>query len=215
MKKMAISDIRQSYQRDRLHEGTLDPNPFRQFERWLDEALQMNFREPNAMSLATSMPDGTPSVRVVLLRQWDERGFVFYTNYESQKGRELEANPKASIVFWWDELERQVRISGTVERVDDSEADAYFQTRPRGHQIAAWVSHQSLPIESREALESKLQEWELRFTDQPVPRPPHWGGYRVVPHTMEFWQGRENRLHDRLRYTRQPNGEWKIERLQP
>lgn len=212
---MAISEIRQSYQRSNLSKNEATPSPFRLFEQWLNEAVAHRFREPNAMALATSMPDGTPSVRMVLLRQWDERGFVFYTNYESQKGRELTVNPKASLVFWWDMLERQVRISGPVERIDDSEADTYFQTRPRGHQIGAWVSQQSQVIESRDALEVKRKTLEAEFADKPVPRPPYWGGFRVVPEVIEFWQGRENRLHDRLRYTLQPDGKWLIERLQP
>lgn len=212
---MAISEIRQNYQQGSLNEDSTDPNPFRQFEQWLNEAIAYPFREPNAMALATSMPDGTPSVRMVLLRRWDERGFVFYTNCESQKGRELAANPKASLVFWWDALERQVRISGTVEQVADSEADAYFQTRPRGHQLGAWVSQQSHVIESRAALEARLKEVEAQFAGKPVPRPPYWSGFRVVPEVIEFWQGRENRLHDRLRYTPQSNGKWLIERLQP
>lgn len=212
---MAISDIRQNYQQGSLDEDSTDANPFRQFEQWLNEAIAHPFREPNAMALATSMPDGTPSVRMVLLRQWDERGFVFYTNCESQKGRELAVNPKASLVFWWDALERQVRIGGTVERVADSEADAYFQSRPRGHQLGAWVSQQSQVIESRARLETKLKSLEAQFAGQPVPRPPYWSGFRVIPEVIEFWQGRENRLHDRLRYTRQPDGNWLIERLQP
>jgi pyridoxamine 5'-phosphate oxidase len=166
------------------------------------------------MTLATATPDGRPSARVVLLKGFDERGFVFYTNYEGRKSRELEANPRAALLFYWGELERQVRVEGRVSRVPDRESDAYFAGRPRGSQLGAWASEQSRPVRDRGALERRLRELEGEYEGREVPRPAFWGGYRVVPETMEFWQGRENRLHDRLRYRRAEGG-WKIERLQP
>ncbi|MDI3339999.1 MAG: pyridoxamine 5'-phosphate oxidase [Sphaerobacter sp.] len=198
-----------------LHEADLAPDPVVQFNRWLTEALARDIPEPNAMTLATATRDGIPAARVVLLRGFDERGFVFYTNYESQKGRELAENPRAALVFHWPALGRQVRITGTVERVSPEESDAYFRSRPHGSQLGAWASQQSAVIPSREVLEARLQEVEQRFASDEVPRPPFWGGYRVAPATIEFWQSRPNRLHDRLRYVRQPDGTWRIERLSP
>jgi pyridoxamine 5'-phosphate oxidase len=197
-----------------LNEADLADDPFTQFNRWLSEALARDVPEPNAMTLATATSDGVPSARVVLLRGFDERGFVFFTNFESQKGRELAENPRAALVFHWPALGRQVRITGEVSRVSREESEAYFHTRPRGSQLSAWASEQSAVIPDRATLEERLREIEQRFPEE-VPLPPFWGGYRVSPTAIEFWQGRRSRLHDRLRYTRQPDGTWRIERLSP
>jgi pyridoxamine 5'-phosphate oxidase len=209
-----VARLREEYTRAGLRESEADPNPMEQFRGWFGEALAADLHEPNAMTLATATPDGRPSARVVLLKGFDERGFVFYTNYEGRKSRELEANPRAALLFYWGELERQVRVEGRVWRVPDRESDAYFAGRPRGSQLGAWASEQSRPVRDRGALERRLRELEGEYEGREVPRPAFWGGYRVVPETMEFWQGRENRLHDRLRYRRAEGG-WKIERLQP
>jgi pyridoxamine 5'-phosphate oxidase len=210
-----VGRLRNEYTRSGLKESDTDPNPTDQFRRWFDEALASNLHEPNAMTLATATPDGHPSARVVLLRGFDERGFVFYTNYEGRKGWELETNPYAALVFYWGELERQVRVEGRVGRVSHEESDAYFAGRPRGSQLGAWASEQSRPIKDRGALEERLRELEAEYEGCEVPRPPFWGGYRVEPETIEFWQGRENRLHDRLLYRRLEDGGWRRERLQP
>ncbi len=210
-----IQTVRQSYERAELTEDQADSNPFHQLERWLQEAMEAQLIEPNAMCLATVDSEGHPDARFVLLRGLDERGLVFYTNEQSAKGRQLNDCPYATLVFWWGALERQVRVQGRVEKVSAEEADAYFATRPRGHQLSAWVSQQSSVVPSREWLEARLAEVERQFEGKPVPRPPYWVGYRVVPDRFEFWQGRPNRLHDRLRYTRQPDGSWLIERLAP
>jgi pyridoxamine 5'-phosphate oxidase len=185
-----------------------------QFRRWFNEVLAADLHEPNAMTLATATPDGKPSARVVLLKGFDERGFVFYTNYEGRKARELEANPNCSLVFYWGELERQVRVEGRAVRIPDAESDAYFAGRPRGSRLGAWVSEQSRPVEGRRELEERLKGLEDEYEGCEIPRPPFWGGYRVEPDSIEFWQGRENRLHDRLLYMRR-DGEWRIQRLQP
>jgi len=198
-----------------LSEATIERDPFRQFQGWLEAALAAPLYLPEAMTLATATPDGRPSARVVLLRGFDERGFVFYTNYDSRKGDELSANPRAALVLYWPPLERQVRIEGTVEKVSPEESDAYFQSRPRGSRLAAWASPQSRVIPDRELLERRMAELSTRFSDQPVPRPPEWGGYRVVPVSIEFWQGRPNRLHNRFRYQRLAAGGWRLERLAP
>ncbi len=211
----SVQALRKSYERSELTEAQVDPNPFRQLEQWLHDAIESQVIEPNAMCLATVDAQGHPDARFVLLRGLDERGLVFYTNSQSTKGQQLAHCPYATLVFWWGILERQVRIQGQVEIVSPEEADAYFATRPRGHQLSAWVSQQSTVVPSREWLEARLAEVERQFEGKPVPRPPYWLGYRVVPHTFEFWQGRPNRLHDRLRYTRQPDGSWFIERLAP
>jgi pyridoxamine 5'-phosphate oxidase len=210
-----VARLRKEYTRAGLKEPDTHPNPIEQFRTWFDEALAANLHEPNAMNLATSTPHGRPSVRVVLLKGFDERGFVFYTNYEGRKGEELEANPYCALLFYWGELERQVRVEGRVGRLPDEESDAYFAGRPRGSQLGAWASEQSQPVKDRGALEERLRELEAEYEGREVPRPPFWGGYRVEPEVIEFWQGRENRLHDRLRYRRSGNGGWRRERLQP
>jgi pyridoxamine 5'-phosphate oxidase len=186
----------------------------RQFARWFGDAHRAELLEPNAMTLATATPDGEPSARIVLLKGADERGFAFFTDYRSRKGQDLEANPRAALVFHWGELERQVRITGAVSRVSREESEAYFRSRPRGSRLGAWTSQQSSVIPSREALEERLGKMAARFDGSDVPLPPHWGGFRVRPDTIEFWQGRESRLHDRIRYVRE-GGVWRIERLSP
>ncbi|MFQ3610963.1 MAG: pyridoxamine 5'-phosphate oxidase [Fimbriimonadales bacterium] len=210
-----VEKIRQSYERDALDESQLHPDPIQQLRQWIEEAIAEKVIEPNAMCLATVDAEGYPDARFVLLRGLDERGLVFYTNSRSAKGKQLAHCPYASAVFWWGALERQVRITGAVETVSDAEADAYFATRPRGHQLSAWVSPQSEVVPSREWLEQRAQEVEARFEGQPVPRPDYWTGYRIVPRSFEFWQGRRNRLHDRIRYVRQADGSWRMERLAP
>ncbi len=212
---MAVHDQRQDYDRFRLNESDLDADPIRQFEKWFEEATQSDLVEPNAMALATATSDGRPSVRIVLLRQVDHRGFAFFTNYDSRKSRELEANPHASLLFFWQSLERQVRVEGQVERVDAAESDRYFLGRPLTSRIGAWASPQSEVIAGREVLEQLCREFEARFPAGEVPRPPYWGGYRLNPQSVEFWQGGPSRLHDRLRYTRQPGEVWLVERLAP
>ncbi|MDQ1429867.1 MAG: pyridoxamine 5-phosphate oxidase [Actinomycetota bacterium] len=194
----------------------MDPDPFVQFTRWYDDAVTHGELQPDAMVVASCTPDAVPSARMVLLRGIDDRGFCFYTNYDSQKGRELDANPRAAIAFHWPEVLRQVRATGSVERVDDAESDAYWNQRPRASQISAWASEQSEVVVSRDELEARVAELEARFAGRDVPRPTGWGGYRVVPDDVEFWQHRDDRLHDRVRYARRASGDdWRIERLQP
>jgi pyridoxamine 5'-phosphate oxidase len=212
---MNIDHRRKEHDLSRLFEEDLDPDPIRQFQAWLDDALHSEVPEINAMALATATPDGRPSVRMLLLRGVDERGFTFFTSYESRKARELEANPHAAMVFFWHELERQVRVEGRVERASDKESDVYFHGRPEGSRLGAWASPQSAVIASREVLESWFDEAEARFAGDSIPRPANWGGYRLVPDSIEFWQGGPHRLHDRLRYTRRVSGNWIIERLAP
>ncbi len=212
---MKIDERRKDHGLLNLREADLDPDAIRQFQLWLDEALRSEVPEVNAMALATATPDGRPSVRMVLLRGIDERGLSFFTNYESRKARELEANPYASMVFFWHELERQVRVEGRVERTTAEESDRYFQGRPAGSRLGAWASPQSQVIASRDELEAPFRELEDRYPDGSIPRPTNWGGYRLIPDVVEFWQGRPNRLHDRLRYVRQADGCWLIERLAP
>ena len=208
-----VARARISYEQGELDERLLSADPLHQFELWMHAAIEARLPEPNAMALATASGGGEPDVRIVLLRGYDAGGFCFYSNYESAKGRELAANPRAALNFYWAELERQVRISGRVERLSGEQSAAYFATRPRGHQLGAWASRQSEVVASREALERALAEVEARFPGE-VPLPEHWGGYRVVPEAMEFWQGRPNRLHDRIRYRREGE-EWVRERLAP
>lgn len=199
-----------------LNESDLDPNPIQQFDRWLKQAVAANLPEPTAMTLATATKEGIPSARIVLLKACDERGFAFFTNYESPKGRELAENPRAALVFHWVVLERQVRVTGTVSRVSREESAHYFQSRPRGSRIGAWASHQSQAIRSREELEERVRRLTLEYQDRAeIPLPLYWGGFRVAPDAIEFWQGRPSRLHDRFRYTRLTTGAWRIERLSP
>jgi pyridoxamine 5'-phosphate oxidase len=200
--------------RQPLSEADLDPDPIRQFRRWYDEAAAAGQPEPEAMALATSTTDGEPSVRFVLLRGIDDRGFVFYTNSRSRKGHEIAANPQAALAFRWWTVERQVRVTGPIAPVGGEESDAYFRTRPRGAQLAAWASEQSEPVDSRVELERRFDEVAARFAEQEVPRPPWWGGYRIRPLQLEFWQSRQNRLHDRLVY-HLANGRWTVRRLNP
>jgi pyridoxamine 5'-phosphate oxidase len=207
-------DARLSYDRDTLDESRAADEPFAQFRRWIEDALAGDVIEPNAMTLATVDAAGRPAARVVLLRGWDERGFVFFTNYESSKGHEIAANPAAALVFFWGKLERQVRISGRVEILRAEESDAYFANRPRGSRVSAWASPQSKVIRGRDVLERGMEEIERRFAGGDVPRPPFWGGYRVIPERIEFWQGRPDRAHDRLCYTTTAT-RWMRERLAP
>ncbi|MGH1397097.1 MAG: pyridoxamine 5'-phosphate oxidase [Trichormus sp.] len=210
-----IADLRKDYSLEGLSKNEVDPNPFIQFKKWFEQALAAQLPEPNAMTLATTTPDGQPSARMVLLKDFDERGFVFFTNYHSRKGQELAANPQAALVFWWAELERQVRILGSVEKVSPAESDYYFESRPPQSRLGAWASEQSEIIPSREFLEQRMQELQSKYGNQEIPRPPHWGGFRVIPREIEFWQGRSSRLHDRLLYTPLHDGIWTIERLSP
>ncbi|MBM3779666.1 MAG: pyridoxamine 5'-phosphate oxidase [Acidimicrobiia bacterium] len=200
---------------DGLTETEAGDDPLALFTRWYDEAQRVEGGDPTAMALATATPDGHASVRMVLLKGFDAHGFVFYTNYGSRKAHDLDANPRASLLFFWRDLERQVRVEGVVERVGAAESDAYFQTRPFESRVSVYASRQSEPVESREALDVLFAEAAQRFDSGAVPRPAWWGGYRVIPHVMEFWQGRVHRMHDRLRYTRQDDGAWMRERLGP
>jgi pyridoxamine 5'-phosphate oxidase len=210
---MNIADLRQEYMRAGLSEADADRDPIHQFERWFEDALRARLPLPNAMTLATVSSDGAPAARVVLLKGIERGGFVFYTNYLSRKARELEGLGRACLVFMWSDLERQVRIVGAVEKVDAADSDAYFVTRPLGARLSAWASPQSETVPSRSMLENAMAQAKGKYGDSP-PRPPHWGGYRVMPREIEFWQGRADRLHDRLLYT-PAAGEWKIERLAP
>ncbi|MEN9934183.1 MAG: hypothetical protein RLZZ387_762 [Chloroflexota bacterium] len=211
---MSIADLRKEYTLRGLSRADVDPDPLRQFQVWFDQAVAAGLVEPNAMTLASATPAGRPSARVVLLKSFDAAGFVFFTNYESRKGAELLANPWAALAFYWPQLERQVRAEGRVAPVTPEESDAYFASRPLSARVGAWASAQSRAIESRADLEGRVAELEARFAGGEVPRPPHWGGFRVVPEVVEFWQGRPSRLHDRICYT-WGDGGWAIERLSP
>jgi pyridoxamine 5'-phosphate oxidase len=210
----AIADLRQDYRQAALLESEADSNPIGQFQSWFAAAVAAQLPEPNAMTLATATPDGMPSARIVLLKDVDDRGFVFFTNYNSHKGQELTANPQAAIVFLWTELERQVRIQGRVEKIAPAESDEYFYSRPPGSRLGAWASNQSEVVADRGVLDQQLADLEAKYANQEIPRPEHWGGFRVMPTMIEFWQGRSSRLHDRLRY-RLIEGVWVIDRLSP
>jgi len=214
-KPFSIKDMRRDYATRALDEATIDPDPIRQFRLWFDEALQAQVLDANAVAVATVTPDGVPAVRTVLLKDIDQRGLVFFTHYNSPKGQDLASTPHASLLHYWPELERQVRVTGPVERVLDAESDAYFASRPRDSQIAAWAARQSSELPDRATLERRYGEITAKYEGQSVPRPPDWGGYRVLPNRMEFWQGRPGRLHDRLLFTRSEDGTWKRVRLAP
>ncbi|HNV77507.1 MAG TPA: pyridoxamine 5'-phosphate oxidase [Gemmatimonadaceae bacterium] len=211
---MSLADLRREYTLASLDLTEVDPDPIVQFMRWFDEARRAEILEPNAMTLATVDADGRPSARVVLLKEVTPLGFVFFTDYRSRKGRDMEANPRAGLCFFWKEIERQIRIGGTVERLAVEESAAYFGSRPLGSRIGAWASVQSAVIPGRDWLEAEVERVRASYPDGDVPLPPHWGGYRVIPDELEFWQGRESRLHDRVRYL--PNGSaWRVDRLSP
>jgi len=211
---ITLAELRNDYARGSLDEHHVDADPIRQFQLWFQQALDAQVPEPNAMTLATVDEQGQPSARIVLVKGADERGFVFFTNYESRKGHDLATNPRASLLFYWIELERQVRIEGKVEKTSAHESDAYFTSRPLGSRIGAWASEQSREIAGRTLLEEREKAFTERFGDNP-PRPPHWGGYRLVPARIEFWQGRPSRLHDRILYVRNADASWQVSRLAP
>ncbi|HEU4472052.1 MAG TPA: pyridoxamine 5'-phosphate oxidase [Flavisolibacter sp.] len=211
----SIADLRQDYSSLSLLETDVAANPIEQFSKWWAQALDSHIHEPNAMTLATASADGMPAARIVLLKDYNPQGFVFFTNYKSYKAMHLEENPKACLVFFWKELERQVRITGLVAKLDAKESDAYFLSRPKGSQLGAWASPQSSVIEGRGWLDEEYQRVSEEFKDKELRRPEHWGGYLVKPVIMEFWQGRPSRLHDRIQYSMQTDGSWKIERLAP
>ena len=210
-----VAALRREYETEGLRRADLASDPMEQFSIWFTAAIKAELPDANAMSLATATADGKPSVRVMLLKGFDETGFVFFTNYLSTKGRELDENPRAGLTFYWVQLERQIRISGSVEKTSRKDSERYFHSRPVGSQLGAWVSRQSEVIDARRILEARLAEMTERFAGGEIELPPHWGGYRIVPETFEFWQGRANRLHDRFRYTRVGDGSWRIDRLAP
>ncbi len=215
MNKLDLAALRENYTKGSLDVQDVLPTPFLEFHKWFSEAVDSQILEPNAMHLCTVAKDGKPSARIVLLKTLDDKGFTFFTNYLSKKGAEIAENPAACLTFFWGELERQVRIEGTIEKVSEAESDAYFALRPRGSQIGAWVSNQSSVIENRAVLEAREQSLIAEFEGKDIPRPPHWGGYRLLPQYVEFWQGRPSRLHDRIAYTLNEKGNWQIERLSP
>ena len=212
---METDELRREYNSDGLRESDAAENPFDQFELWFQQAVDAKIDLPDAMTLATASKDGLPSARIILLRGFDDRGLVFFTDYQSQKGQELAENPRAALVFYWRELDRQIRVSGTVNTVSHEESEKYFRSRPVGSQLAALASNQGEVIPNRQKLESKYKQLVETYRHKEVPIPPYWGGFRLSPHWFEFWQGRPNRLHDRLRYTRRSDEGWKIERLSP
>lgn len=213
--QQSLADLRQEYAKGALDLDSVSENPVQQFKEWFQEAYDAQVPEPNAMTLSTADGNGRPSGRVVLLKEVDDGGFVFYTNFQSRKGRELTENPLAALTFLWLELERQVRIEGRVEKVSNEEADAYFDSRPFGSRISAIVSPQSRPIESKQSLLESIQSLEAKYKEKAPPRPNHWGGYRLIPDMIEFWQGRPNRFHDRMLYQKDEDGNWSITRLAP
>ncbi len=213
--KLKVADMRESYYTDGLNENTIERNPIKLFEIWFNYAIEKKVLEPNAMTLATADKNGKPSARIVLLKDYSEEGFVFFTNYNSIKGIQLEKNPTAALVFWWGNLARQIRIEGSVEKTSTKESDEYFNSRPRGNQLGAIVSDQSQPVQSYSYLESEFEKISRKYKEKKVVRPNYWGGYRVIPDMIEFWQGRENRLHDRLRFTKTDINQWRLERLSP
>lgn len=215
MAKNNVSKLRREYGRAELDESTVHPDPFVQFSAWFEAASKANFEEPNAMAIATVDSTGKPSLRMVLLKSYDEHGFVFFTNYNSQKGRDLTQNPRAALLFWWDKMDRQIHVEGEVETISEQESSEYFNSRPRGSQLGAWASNQSAVIAGREVLVNRIEQLSKEYEGREIPRPPHWGGYRVKPLVFEFWQGRPNRLHDRLQYRKLTDGSWIIERLSP
>lgn len=206
---------REYHSHGELIESSVANNPFEQFEKWFNDTIEAKIDLPDAMTLATATTDGIPSARMVVLRGFDENGFCFYTDYDSQKGLELAVNPHAALVFYWRELDRQVRCNGTVEKMTPAESNAYFASRPIDSQLAVWTERQSIVISGREHLEDNFEQAKLNYVDKDIPRPPHWGGYRLVPNMFEFWQGCPSRLHDRIRYTLEKDGNWKIDRLSP
>ena len=210
-----IADIRKDYMLQSLSETDAKKDAIEQFSAWWQDAINSKIDEVNAATLCTATIDGKPAGRIVLLKGFDANGFVFFTNYNSNKGKELEANPQACLVFFWKELERQIRVDGTIQKISDAENDEYYFSRPVGSQVGAWASPQSSVIENREVIEKNVERYKTEFDVKPISRPSHWGGYRITPTCLEFWQGRPSRLHDRLRYTLQENGVWKIERLAP
>lgn len=212
--KRNISSIRREYALKQIDKKDVDPNPFIQFGQWFNDALVAEIADPNAMILASATTDGKPSARVVLLKGYDEKGFTFFTNYESRKAIQLESNPFAALVFFWPELERQIRIEGEVSKVNERESDDYFNSRPEGSKIGAWVSPQSQVISNRDYIEKLKDKIQNQFSEKAIHRPPNWGGYRLTPNLIEFWQGRPNRLHDRIQYSL-IGSEWTIERLAP
>lgn len=212
---MNLADLRREYTAGGLRRADLHPDPIVQFQKWFDEALKAEPVEPTAMTLCTVDKDGTPSSRIVLLKGAEPRGFMFFTNYESRKGRELAGNPRAALTLFWADLEREVCLAGTVSRTSRADSEKYFAMRPRGAQLGAWVSRQSTVVRDRAFLETRLAELEKEFAGRDVPAPPYWGGYLLVPERMEFWQGRPNRLHDRFQYLKQADGSWRIDRLSP
>jgi pyridoxamine-phosphate oxidase len=215
MNEQDIQNLRQDYSSATLSEQEINTDPVKQFDKWFKEALKASVPEPNAMTLATATSDGRPSARIVLLKGYTSDGFVFYTNYLSRKGKELTKNPLAALVFFWESLERQVRIEGTIEKLSREQSEAYFHSRPKGSQIGALASPQSQEISGREILDDKMQQLEAEYADKEVPKPSYWGGYIVKPRLIEFWQGRSSRLHDRIVYKKTDNKNWKIVRLAP
>lgn len=209
-----LSSYREEYRRGELHENEIKANPFQQFEIWMQDTIDNRTIEPNAMAVATSTPDGKPSIRVVLLKELTDQGFVFFTNYHSRKGQEISSNQHVAAVFDWHVMERQVRIEGTIKKISEEESDIYFNSRPEASKIGAWVSPQSQVVNGREELDKLQQQSEQRFAGKSIPRPPHWGGYIIIPSKIEFWQGRPSRLHDRILYSITNEG-WKIDRLAP